>query len=471
MFSSLLAIGALLNLISAVPLLNERQSSFRFLNPKTAPFQVKSLPDVPFNVGEMYSGNMPIKTGDKSRELFFVFQPNINAATDDITIWMNGGPGCSSLEGFFQENGRYVWREGEQPSVNPNSWVNLTNMLWVEQPVGTGYTVGTAIARTEEKIAQDFLGFFKNFQDTFGIKNFKVYVTGESYAGRYVPYISAAMLDAKNTQYFDLSGALVYDPCIGQYDYVQENVPVVPFVKENQEFFGFSSSFMSQIESLHESCGYADFIDKYLTFPPPGLQPQVSSRNLGRCDIFSTVNSQAQSINPCFNIYEVNQTCPTPVDVMSGKTPYFNRKDVKAAMHAPSTAEWVECSNSPVFTGGRGGPEQEGDYSLDPIQKVLPQVVEATNRVLVANGDYDMIIITNGTLLSIQNMTWNGALGFQEQLSTGIDIPSQGEMGIQHYERGLMWGQTYKSGHMGPEYQPLVSYRHLEWLLGKRESL
>jgi carboxypeptidase D len=61
-----------------------------------------------------------------------------------------------------------------------------------------------------QAIAQDFLGFFKNFQDTFGIKNFKIYVTGESYAGRYVPYISAAMLDAENTQYFNLSGESDY---------------------------------------------------------------------------------------------------------------------------------------------------------------------------------------------------------------------------------------------------------------------
>jgi len=92
---------------------------------------VKSLPDVPFNVGELYSGNFEINAGDPSRQLFFVFQPTIGKPVDEITIWLNGGPGCSSLEGFFQENGRFLWQPGTfAPIENPYSWVNLTNMLW-----------------------------------------------------------------------------------------------------------------------------------------------------------------------------------------------------------------------------------------------------------------------------------------------------------------------------------------------------
>ena len=54
---------------------------------------------MPFDIGEMYSGLMPIKAGDSSRALFFVFQPQIVDKSDTITIWLNGGPGCSSLEG------------------------------------------------------------------------------------------------------------------------------------------------------------------------------------------------------------------------------------------------------------------------------------------------------------------------------------------------------------------------------------
>ena len=78
----------------------------------------------------------------------------------------------------------------------------------VEYPVGAGFSLGQVTADTEEEISQDFIKFFKNFQETFGIKNYKIYVTGESYAGRYIPYVSAAMIDANDTEYYDLKGGL-----------------------------------------------------------------------------------------------------------------------------------------------------------------------------------------------------------------------------------------------------------------------
>lgn len=103
-----------------------------------------------------------------------------------------------------------------------------------------------------------------------------------------------------------------------------------------------------------------------------------------------------------------------------------------------------------------------------------------------------MDILTNSTLLAIQNMTWNGAMGFQSAPSEDIiiSLPDleyestfaasgfdawvdsfQGTMGKQHYERGLMFAETSLSGHMEPQFQPRSAYRHLEWVLGRIEKL
>lgn len=63
-------------------------------------------------------------------------------------------------------------------------------MVWVDQPVGTGFSPYKkgAIKKldTLEAVAEDFAGFWKNFMTTFDLQRRDVYITGESYAGAYV---------------------------------------------------------------------------------------------------------------------------------------------------------------------------------------------------------------------------------------------------------------------------------------------
>ena len=179
------------------------------------------IPDVDFDIGESYAGLLPISSAkNESRELYFWFFPSTNPdASDEITIWLNGGPGCSSLEGILQENGPFLWQYGTfKPVKNPWTWINLTNMVWVEQPVGTGFSQGDPTATSEADVAAQFLGFFKNFVDTFGLHNRKVFITGESYAGYYVPYIADAMLNTNDTTYYGVDSIMVYDPLISTSD-------------------------------------------------------------------------------------------------------------------------------------------------------------------------------------------------------------------------------------------------------------
>ena len=193
----------------------------------------------------------------------------------------------------------------------------------MDQPIGTGYAIGTPTATTQEETAEDFVKFFKNFETLFGIKNFKIYVTGESYARRYISYISSAMLDQNDAEYFNLSGALLYDPCIGRdlslnsvyitllirignWNFVQQEVPIVPFVQANQNILNFNSTFLAKVSALHDSCGYADWIDKYLVFPASEAQPAIffnsSDPPSAGCDIFDMLDHAAFAINPCFDV-------------------------------------------------------------------------------------------------------------------------------------------------------------------------
>jgi hypothetical protein len=72
----------------------ELMSPLRFYNVNYFPeYQVTSLPDVSFDIGELYAGLVPIDLNNKSRALYFVFHPTIGSPVDEITIWLNGGPG------------------------------------------------------------------------------------------------------------------------------------------------------------------------------------------------------------------------------------------------------------------------------------------------------------------------------------------------------------------------------------------
>jgi hypothetical protein len=73
---------------------------------------------------------------------------------------------------------------------------------------------------------------------------------------------------------------------------------------------------------------------------------------------------------------------------------YFDRTDVKKAIHAPLNVTWSECSEGNVFKGG--------DKSAPSGLTVLPNVIEKSVRTVVVNGLADYCILAGGTRLAIQ---------------------------------------------------------------------
>jgi carboxypeptidase D len=122
------------------------------------------------------------------------------------------------------------------------------------------------------------------------------------------------------------------------------------------------------------------------------------------------------------------------------------------------------------------------DTSPQSSWEVIPRVIDALDRTVIVHGELDYILLYNGTLMAIQNMTWGGMQGFQEAPKEEFFVPyhedlsltslsAKGVMGITHTERKLTWVQQALSGHMVPQYQPSSAYRQLEFLLGRVDSL
>lgn len=98
------------------------------------------------------------------------------------------------MEGLLTENGPINWLPGmDEPMPNPFTWLNLTNVVWIDQPLGVGFAQGEPDIETEDQLAAQFIGFWKNFVHLFCMEDWRMYLTGESYAGVYIPYIAEAV--------------------------------------------------------------------------------------------------------------------------------------------------------------------------------------------------------------------------------------------------------------------------------------
>lgn len=339
------------------------------------------------------------------------------------------------------------------------------------------------------------MGFWKNFVDTFSMQGYKIYVTGESYAGQYNPYIASAMLDANDTEYYNVKGMQINDPSIN-YDDTLIDAPAVSFLNKNSNMFNLNETFMASINNRSDACGYTAFMENALTFPPTGLLPTAPNSSLPGCDVWDDIVTAAIYINPCFNIYHVIDYCPFLWDQLGfpslgwGPNNYFNRSDVQKAIHAPRT-DYVICGDDTLFP--------DGDQSIPSALGPIPSVIERTNNVIIGHGLLDFLLIANGSLATIQNMTWNGKQGFQTAPSTSYnffvpyhqslgdilhetetqpipatpqyDLAGAGLLGVTHTERGLTFVTVNHAGHEIPQYVPGAAYRQLEFLLGRITSL
>ncbi|KAM5537769.1 hypothetical protein V8D89_008537 [Ganoderma adspersum] len=467
---------------------SKRTSLITFSDPRAQAFQVDGtkIPEVTWDAGPSWSGLMPI-SGDanETRKLFFWFWPTTDAANvNDLVFWTNGGPGCSALEGFLQENGPISWSWGQaEPTPNRWTWTNLANMLWVEQPIGTGFSQGVPTIADDDALAAQVAGFLEQFLDIFSeLKGSNFWVTGESYAGYFVPYIANYLYENPNPD-LNLKGIWMADPSLS-WGLIQEAIPALRFVQANRNVFPLNSTFMAQLQNISDSCGYTDYFDKYVMYPPTGPLPLPAGAVIDQatlnvnvrpeCRIRELIQNAAQVINPSFDAYRVTDTWPTVWSVLgeprsTQKFIYFNRTDVQTAINAPQM-HWKTCNHA-VYADPKTGALSENDPSVPSALSVLPNVIEKSERVAIVHGLADFMLLPEGTRILIQNMTWNGLQGFQTPIEEeSFLVDDMGVFGHMHTERGLTYVEMFYSGHMAPQFVPWATYQTLAFVLGKRDS-
>jgi len=174
---------------------------FGFIVAKDADAKVKSLNTLPgwpvSTPFDMYSGYVHLKESSKAIHYFLVESEN-DPAKDPLIIWFNGGPGCSSMMGLLAEHGPYMMANNETTfKKNPYAWNKEASVLYVEQPAGVGFSYCSRANGAEDchhnddTSSVDNIQFLLQWYEKFPeFKRNALYVSGESYAGIYVPYLT-----------------------------------------------------------------------------------------------------------------------------------------------------------------------------------------------------------------------------------------------------------------------------------------
>ncbi|CAO1627479.1 unnamed protein product [Parajaminaea phylloscopi] len=424
------------------------------------------------DVGDSWAGLLPISDDPKNNisYFFWLWAPQQSSGHDTLTLWLNGGPGCSSMVGMTTENGPFLVKSTAEGKLyvqrNLDSWNKAGWVLYVDQPAATGYSSAPGPdAANEQDIARDFEGFLKQLYKVFPeLAPKKFYLTGESYAGMYIPYMVNRLVKNGNPFHIEgwglVSGVLPELGCWGgdctAYDFVYRNRNVMNISKEALHYLDVEASFRQVKNSVSDHLYYPP--SPKLIYPPPtiwGGSHQYS------WSVLDDAYSVAADVNPCFNPYHVSEKCSG--DTSSGDeawADWLNRPEWKKAIHANSSLTWYECAGN-AFTGN-------GDQSVAPmVDDTFRNAVESVSKAFVWIGDLDFVVNGAGTLLGLQNSTWRGQRGFQKRPEAVMRDQHGNRQGVYHTERGVTLLHFYDAGHFIPMHQPHMSLKAHRVFLGQ----
>ncbi|KAH1080114.1 hypothetical protein J1N35_019875 [Gossypium stocksii] len=358
------------------------------------PDKIVKLPGQPPRLSfQQFSGYVTVDY-KKHKALFYYFvEAEIDPASKPLVLWLNGGPGCSSLGvGAFSENGPFR-PNGEFLVKNDYSWNREANMLYLETPIGVGFSYSTNTSSYEavddEITARDNLVFLQNWYNKFpNYRNRDLYITGESYAGHYIPQLAKLMVEFNKKQnLFNLKGIALGNPVL---EFATD------FNSRAEYFWSHGLISDSTYKMFTSVCNYSRYVSEYYrdSVSPScsKVMSQVSretSKFVDKYDVtldvcISSVLSQSMAINP----QQVSER--VDVCVEDKIVNYLNRKDVQKALHARLVGvhQWTVCSN--IL-----------DYQLlnleMPTISIVGSLIKSGIPVLVYSGDQDSVIPLTGS--------------------------------------------------------------------------
>ena len=439
---------------------------------------VTSIPDYSYR-GRLYSGYLDVSNVKKFH--YMLNYADVDPENKPLVLWLNGGPGCSSLDGWGNEHGPMQLKDDGKFHLNEYSWNKAANMIYLESPGDVGFSYIDSqydydLYIDDDVAASDNLKAILNFFEKFpSMKAKDFYISGESYGGIYVPTLAYKIVEYNKkmpiSKKINLKGILVGNG-VADWDY-----DVSPATTD----FAFTHHLTSYENRLD--------INKYCIVN--------KTYDEEKCDeALSVLDENLDGIN----IYDYLRECKVPqsskgeISTKSkyykyarwafknhkktdeeikfeksdelGNTPcfddttfekYFNRKDVQDALHVTAKRQYYVCSD-----------EVANRYISLPEGSVwtYPTLIKEGLRILVYSGDTDAIVPFNGNQKWIQNLKLEIEKPWRQWRAYN-DMDNVGGYVIKY--KGLTFCTIKGTGHMAPMWKPKESFYMFQKFLNNEE--
>nr|AAC41580.1 carboxypeptidase [Aedes aegypti] len=164
---------------------------------------------------ESYSGFMTVDAKHNSNLFFWYVPAKNNREQAPILVWLQGGPGASSLFGMFEENGPFHIHRNKSVKQREYSWHQNHHMIYIDNPVGTGFSFTDSdegYSTNEEHVGENLMKFIQQFFVLFpNLLKHPFYISGESYGGKFVPAFGYAIHNSQSQPKINLQGLAIGD--------------------------------------------------------------------------------------------------------------------------------------------------------------------------------------------------------------------------------------------------------------------
>ncbi|KAK9663981.1 hypothetical protein RND81_14G011100 [Saponaria officinalis] len=385
--------------------------------------------------------------------MFYFFFESRNSKDDPVVIWLTGGPGCSSELALFYENGPFQIASNLSLVWNDFGWDKASNLIYVDQPVGTGFSYTSAdddIRHDENGVSNDLYDFLQEFfkaHPEYAKNDF--YITGESYAGHYIPAFASRVHQgnkAKEGAPINLKGFAIgnglTDPEI-QYqaypDFALDNKVIT-----QSEHDSISKLIPNCVQAIKQ-CGTAG-------------KDSCMTAYFTCTNIFNKIMEYAGDKN----YYDIRKKCEGDLCYdFSNMEKFLNQNTVRQALGV-GDIDFVSCS-SEVYQA------MQMDWMRN-LEVGIPALLEDGINMLVYAGEYDLICNWLGNSRWVNAMEWSGQKEFTAAPTTSFSVDGK-EAGQLKTHGSLAFLKVHDAGHMVPMDQPKAALEMLKrWTKGTLAS-